>query len=52
MSLRKKISALKLPHYKGTAGMAAVRMAIPRAAAHLRQYPYYSTDSRISQFFP
>ena len=30
MSLRRKISTLKLPHYKGTAGMAAVRMAVPK----------------------
>ncbi|MBR0208657.1 MAG: electron transport complex subunit RsxC [Oscillospiraceae bacterium] len=30
MSLKKTISSLKLPHYKGTAGMAAVRMAVPK----------------------
>ena len=30
MSLKKSISNLKLPHYKSTAGMAAVRMPIPR----------------------
>ena len=29
MSLKRTISSLKLPHYKGTAGMAAVRMAVP-----------------------
>lgn len=30
MSLKKSISNLKLPHYKSTAGMAAVRMPIPK----------------------
>ena len=30
MSLKKSISSLKLPHYKSTAGMAAVRMPIPK----------------------
>ncbi len=30
MSLKKSISTLKLPHYKSTAGMPAVRMAIPK----------------------
>ncbi len=30
MSLKKTISSLKLPHYKSTAGMAAVRMAVPK----------------------
>ena len=28
--MRKNISTLKLPHYKSTAGMAAVRMAVPK----------------------
>ena len=30
MSLKKSISSLKLPHYKSTAGMAPVRMPIPK----------------------
>ena len=30
MSLKKTISSLKLPHYKGTASLAAVRMPVPK----------------------
>ena len=30
MSLKKTISSLKLPHYKSTAPLAAVRMPIPK----------------------
>ena len=28
--MRKNISTLKLPHYKGTAGKAAVRIPVPK----------------------